>query len=439
MNTGAFNRHLTCLRLAGVLMVATMCFGQTDPGVRGGPAGAGGPVAGLAQIGPLFRAFDTGLDTFQEAEAVVDGLGPRFNSDSCVSCHSQPAVGGSSPFSNPQVNFVNPRNVLPPFISANGPVREARFIRNPDGTPDGGVHGLFTIAGRADTPSGCNLVQENFAQQVANNNVIFRIPTPTFGLGLVEAIPDATLVQNLAVSASSALGISGRLNRNGNDGTVTRFGWKAQNKSLLIFSGEAYNVEMGISNMLFTNERDDTPNCSTKAIMNDTFNLGGFTDDAVFDDASNFANFMRFLAPPTPAPSNNQIVQGSNQFINVGCGRCHTPTLQTGNSPFPPLNNKTIHPYSDFALHNMGPGLADNVSQGVAGGDEFRSAPLWGVGQRIFFLHDGRTRDLLQAIRAHSSNANGQYPASEANAVVANFFRLSVSDQQAVLVFLRSL
>src|SRR5262249_6339764 len=277
--------------------------------------------------GPQFNAFTTSQETFNESEAVADGLGPRFNSDSCVSCHTQPAVGGSSPFSNPQVNFVNSQNPLPSFISSTGPVREARFIRKPDGTPDGGVHALFTIGGRADTPSGCNLVQENFAQQVAANNVILRIPTPTFGLGFIEAIPDSTLVQNLASSGGGPLGIAGRLNRNGNDGTVTRFGWKAQNKSLLIFSGEAYNVEMGISNMLFTNERDDTPNCSTKAIMNDTFNLGGFTDDAVFDDASNFANFMRFLAAPTPAPSNNQIVQGSNQFINVGCGRCHTPTL----------------------------------------------------------------------------------------------------------------
>ena len=113
--------------------------------------------------------------------------------------------------------------------------------------------------------------------------------------------------------------------------------------------------------------------------------------------------------------------------------------LQTGASPFPALANKTIHPYSDFAIHHMGPGLADQVSQGLAGGDDFRSAPLWGLGQRLFFLHDGRTRDLLQVIRSHSSAGNAQFPASEANAVVASYFRLSVSDQQAVLTFLRSL
>ena len=112
---------------------------------------------------------------------------------------------------------------------------------------------------------------------------------------------------------------------------------------------------------------------------------------------------MRFLAPPSRGPIDNTVMQGSNQFVNVGCARCHTVTLQTGASPFPALANQTIHPYSDFALHHMGPGLADQISQGLAGGDEFRTAPLWGLGQRLFFLHDGRTSDLLEAIREHSS------------------------------------
>ena len=238
---------------------------------------------------------------------------------------------------------------------------------------------------------------------------------------------------------ASRLGIGGRLNRNGNDGTVTRFGWKAQNKSLLLFAGEAYNVEMGISNLLFNTERDETRNCSPVPPPNGIFHLGGQIDSAVFDDIVNFANFMRFLAPPGRGPIDSTVVQGSNQFINVGCAACHTVTLQTGPSPFPPLANQTIHPYSDFALHHMGPRLADQISQGLAGGDEFRTAPLWGLGQRLFFLHDGRTSDLVQAIREHSSDRNSQFPASEANAVVRNFFNLSDSDQQAVLKFLRSL
>src|SRR5256885_5432904 len=114
----------------------------------------------------------------------------------CSGCHLQPEVGGTSPFVNPQVAFankMNATNTVPSFITANGPVREARFVRNPDGTPDGGVHALFTITGRDDAP-GCVLGQPAFEQELANRNVIFRIPTPTYGAGLIEEIPDSAIV-----------------------------------------------------------------------------------------------------------------------------------------------------------------------------------------------------------------------------------------------------
>jgi len=127
--------------------------------------------------------------------------------------------------------------------------------------------------------------------------------------------------------------------------------------------------------------------------------------------------------------------------VNIGCANCHTPTLTTGASPFPALANQTIHSYSDWALHHMGPGLADSISQGLAAGDQFRTAPLWGLGQRIFFLHDGRTTNLLHAIIAHRGGGGfffGPAP-SEANAVIDEFLELSASNQQAILNFLRSL
>ncbi len=424
------------LRLALILSAGILSAGsglaQTDPGPRGGPAGAGGPVAGLSPA--LSAVFSTALANFQEVEAVKDGLGPRFNSNSCVSCHVQPAVGGSSPASNPQVAFANSQNRLPSFITASGPVREVRFIRNHDGSPDGGVHALFTIGGRSDEPPGCNMTPQDFSNA---SNLSFRIPTALFGLGLIEAIPDSTLEQNLSQSASSSLGISGTLNRNQNDGTVTRFGWKAQNKSLLLFAGEAYNVELGVTNLLFPTERDETPNCSPLAPPNSFFNIGNLVDQAVFDDITNFANFMRFLAPPAPVPTPTTI--GSTQFASIGCANCHTAALHTGASPFPSLANKEIHPYSDFALHHMGPKLADQISQGLAGGDEFRTAPLWGLGQRLFCLHDGRETDLLKVIADHASPANSQFAASEANAVIAKFNGLTAVQKQAILNFLRSL
>ena len=147
---------------------------------------------------------------------------------------------------NPQVALATlhgAANKVPPFITPDGPVREARFIMTvtqQGSAPDGGVHDLFSVTGRSDA-AGCTMGQPEFAKELGRNNVIFRIPTPVFGLGLVESTPDSVLRANLAANAAQKafLGIRGSFNTSGNDGTITRFGWKAQNKSLLIFSGEA--------------------------------------------------------------------------------------------------------------------------------------------------------------------------------------------------------
>jgi len=398
------------------------------------------------------------------------GLGPAFNGNSCKQCHAQPAIGGSSPgLISPQNSVPNPqvalatldqaKNVLPSFITADGPVREARFVRNPNGSPDGGVHNLFTISGRTDAV-GCSLAQPNFARQLAANNVIFRIPTPLFGLGLVEMTPDNTLRANLVstFNQKTRLGIGGAFNTSGNDGTITRFGWKAQNKSLLVFAGEAYNVESGVSNELFPNERSAISGCVYNGSPEDYTNIISDCDNVsttgsascMSSDVVNFANFIMLSAPPTPAAATPSTTNGSNLFNNIGCALCHSASLTTGPSRFTGMGNVTYHPYSDFALHHMGSVLADGVTQGAAGPDQFRTAPLWGVGQRLFFLHDGRTSDLLQAIQAHADcsggggrgpNANSQTSncSSEANAVINNFNGLSPSQQQDILNFLRSL
>ena len=420
----------------------------TDPGVRGGSAGAGGPLSGLDSLNQAF--FTAAQSRFQEIDSVSGkiageagvGLGPRFNLNSCAGCHAQPAAGGSSPFVNPQIGVATldgATNAIPSFIQANGPVREARFPRNPDGTPDGGVHDLFVITGRSDAP-GCHIAQPDFATALRQNNVIFRIPTPTFGLGLVEAVPDAGLraAQAQHASLQASLGISGHFNQSGNDGTITRFGWKAQNKSLLMFAGEAYNVEQGVSNELFPNEREGDPNCQFNATPEDatnlanTFNSGSPASDYA-SDIVNFAAFMRLTAPPTPAAQSASTGRGFDAFLNVGCQACHFVEQVTGNSEIPGQSNIRFRPFSDFALHAMGKDLADGVAQGAAAGNEFRTAPLWGLGQRIFFLHDGRTGDLLAAIKAHASDG------SEANQVIANFRSLDAHTQQDLLNFLRSL
>ena len=142
---------------------------------------------------------------------------------------------------------------------------------------------------------------------------------------------------------------------------------------------------------------------------------------------------MRFLAPPAPTPTSASIDNGRALFDSAGCTLCHTPTLQTGNSSFAALSRQNANLYSDLAIHRMGQGLADGVSQGLAQGDEWRTAPLWGLGDRLFLLHDGRSRDLLDAIQQHDS------PGSEAHAVIGNFQALTASQKQDLLNFLRSL
>jgi CxxC motif-containing protein (DUF1111 family) len=414
--------------------------GARDPGLRFGPADAGGPLAGLTDNERRF--FEHGKEDFEEAEDVADGVGPRMNLDGCGGCHSQPATGGTSPAVNPQVAFANKdggTDRVPSFITPRGPIREARLVRNPDGSPDGGVHALFTITGR-EGADGCSLRQPDFERELARNNVVFRIPTPVFGAGLIEQVTDAAILANQAANASakSSLGISGRVNRNGNDGTISRFGWKAQNQTLLLFSGEAYNVEMGITNELFQSERDQTASCQFAAVPNDAQNFDAADALTGTTAIQNFANFQRFLAPPAPSPDTpggaTSIARGRGLFSSVGCALCHTPTLKTSaNSTVAALRDQDVNLFSDLLVHNMGVGLADGVTQGAAGPREFRTAPLWGLGKRIFFLHDGRTSDLMAAIQAHRSDG------SEANAVVRRFNDLRESQKQDVLNFLRSL
>ena len=133
-------------------------------------------------------------------------------------------------------------------------------------------------------------------------------------------------------------------------------------------------------------------------------------------------------------------MRGQAVFSNIGCALCHTPRMQTAPvMDSAVLQNRPVKLFSDLMVHRMGAGLADGILQGQAGPDEFRTTPLWGVGQRMFFLHDGRTTDLMQAIQAHASNAGNGYPASEANGVINNFNALQNSDKQAILDFLRSL
>ncbi len=509
------NLSVTC----ALLVFATGAFGQKDPGVRGGLNNTGGglqqqgipiphppvispnpttgatindnelasflegimragqlestcddcadvtdgsPVTGLGELDPVFPQFHTNSN----------GLGARHNADQCFACHGQPTLGGSGGFlvpnpadktprqaENPQFSLVPKRygrqNTVPSFQLQYGPIREVRFKHKPDGTPDGGVHQLWTVRGSTNDPTipNCALTQPDFESEYKAGNLAFRIPLQMTGLGLLESIQDREIIAQHEATASlrAALGISGHPNRSGNDGTITRFGWKAQNKSITIFAGEAYNVEMGITNEAFPTATEEDPDCqgTEKPEPNDVVRTDA-TDvrNQEFDnplhimpDWQQFQILMRFTDGPSPDPNASESAKkGKAKFADIGCSLCHTPQMQTApvmNSAV--LQDRPVNSYTDLLVHHMGYRLADDITQGQAGGDEFRTTPLWGVGQRIFFMHDGRTSDLLEAIRNHASSASSKYPASEANGVVRRFNQLSPADQQSILDFLRSL
>jgi CxxC motif-containing protein (DUF1111 family) len=431
-----------------------------DPGVRGGPPGAGGPVAGIctsknqtgcgAATGGEQRVWLATQSTFKQVNSVTGtapiGLGPRFNSNSCVSCHSQPAPGGASPPSNPLFSVYQldgAQNTMPFFESTNGAALDGVFPFLPNTqTPDGTVHQLFTVTGRSDA-SGCSISQPTFVQ----SNLATRNPISTFGDGLIEIILSSDIKNNAAaVCSSNSLGICGTPNTSGNDGSVTRFGWKGDLRSLQFASGLFYNVEMGVTNEMFPNEIDETPGCNPNPLPESSTNFNAGIQDYQFPgDPERFAIFMRFLAPPTPGncPGGNaaSCINGQAQFNAIGCVLCHTTSFTTpASSTGPGLSNQVATLYSDLVLHHMGPCLADNVVAGAAQGDMFRTPPLWGVGKRMFFLHNGIETDIIKAIGDHNCAGNSQYPASEANAVYQNFKALNgTQNQQDLINFLRSL
>jgi Di-haem oxidoreductase, putative peroxidase len=495
------SRHALLVVL--IVVGSAVAIAQHDPGVRGGAPGGGAPLPGLTSVemsifkegqqraiqleGACDDCSDLTLGTYVDplqANLVTktnsSGLGARFNGDQCTVCHNQPALGGSGGFmvpnpqdppelfrrpENPMFDLIPHRkgatNAVPSFITRFGPIREVRFAKKPDGTPDGGVHQLFTVVGRSDIGGpGCTndtLPPIDFDREYRRGNARFRIPLQLFGLGIIDGIQDSEILGRHAATAEirAQLGIEGIPNRSGNNGTITRFGWKAQNKSIAIFSGEAYNVEMGVTNDVFPQAIDETVNCNfdksepndiTRTDRDEVRNQSFFNPYHNLPDWLGFALFMRFLDAPRPAPLSVSAQRGQQLFgtdpahPGVGCFACHSPAMVTPpQSETLALQSVTAQLYSDLLVHHMGKGLADDITQGLATGDMFRTSPLWGVGQRLFFLHDGRTSDLLEAIEAHESSAGDIYGASEANAVIERFKALPKHDREAILAFLRSL
>jgi CxxC motif-containing protein (DUF1111 family) len=333
-------------------------------------------------------------------------------------------------------------NKIPDFLRADGPVVAVRLKKEAGNGRPGEVLQLFTVNGRTDAYT-CAVDPPDFADRA---NLSFRIPTPVFGSGLIDNTFDDTVLTNSTLHAAEKqkLGIRGEPNV-GSGGAVGKFGWKAQHHSLHAFASEAYQVEMGVSNDAGNYRREplSTPCYALyEAAYDDPYYSTSY-DAGGGSGVLPFTEFMRFLKPPAEVKAYlgvtaESIRKGRKLFERVGCSLCHTPSLRTGSeSDLTALNGRDAQLYSDLLLHHMGPKLADGIVQGRAGPDQFRTAPLWGIGQRIFFLHDGRTMDLQAAIQEHASDAGGFR--SEADAVVDRFNKMSQAEQQDLLNFLRSL
>jgi CxxC motif-containing protein (DUF1111 family) len=342
--------------------------------------------------------FVAGRKIFFADHAPVNGLGPVMTGSACLTCHDTPTAGGTNQRLETRFGRRNPDGSYDPLISLGGPLQQDEAIPG------------FTAE---VVPSQANVVAQ-------------RRTTPLFGLGLVDAVPDATFEALAALQAHDHPEAAGRPAHVQDlvTGTtrVARFGWKAGRVSVFQFNADASLNELGITNPLFPNENWPQGNAGTL-----TNNPMPSMNDPNGDFVTAVNDFVQVLAPPPGARLGSSSGQGV--FVSVGCATCHVPTLVTGSSTDPSIDRVAFHPFSDFLLHDMG-ALGDGIDELDAHAREMRTAPLWGLSQQSRLLHDGRVNKLDQAILAH----DGQGKAAR-----DRFAALADTDRAALLAFLSTL
>ncbi len=337
------------------------------------PPDFGQPLRGLTD--EQEERFEAGLDEFSEVETAEEGLGPVFNDVSCGTCHNVPAIGGGSE------------------------ILETRFGRTGD---DGLFDSMNEYGGSLIQKNGIGLAGEcEYLSEIVPPGatiVAERRSTPLFGLGLVDATPDATFWAIAAEEVYHPDGIAGIVsvvtNLSTGQDAVGKFGWKGQVPNLFQFAGDAYLNEMGVTSPQFPDENCPNGDCDGLSCNP----LPGMNDDG--SGVVGFADFMTFLAPPPRGNVNLQAAAGELVFRGIGCAGCHRPTIRSGSNPVAALHRVTYHPFSDFLLHDMG-ALGDGITQDHATGKLMRTAPLWGLRKVTRFLHDGRATTYEQAVLAH--------------------------------------
>jgi CxxC motif-containing protein (DUF1111 family) len=385
-----------CLLLPwAALLAAALLQGQQE-------AAPGAPLPGLtARELELFRL---GRSDFLEIENATEGLGPLFNGSSCAQCHNIPAIGGTGTIVEIRAGYRD---------------EGGRFYAPPGGT----LMQLFSVP-----PHNCQVAVYEEANVIGK-----RISIQLFGAGLIEAIPDETLIALQDPFDANGDGIRGRAAIIEDVATgqrrVGRFGWKAQQATLLAFAADAYINEMGISNDLFPKEnmgnvsKEQASRCLASEGLEDSRDPS--TGLRGIDD---FQNFLRFLAAPARGMIDEAALRGERVFTEIGCSSCHVPRLVTGVSPNPLFDRKPVPLYSDLLLHDIGTG--DGIEQADAKGEEIRTPALWGLRFRRPLLHDGAAATIEAAIERHDG---------EASQVTSRFRMLSTEARKDLIAFLKSL
>ena len=414
------NKHLTirtAVVTAVVLLTGVAAIELSFGGIGHGPKrhfpnSPPRPVPGAgAQFGdPLpdltpdqQAAFEAGREEFESEESPADGLGPVFNNVSCVACHSGPATGGASA------------------------ITETRFGRFANGQFDP----LAALGGSLLQQMAIDPVAQEVVPPEANV-VALRQTTSLFGIGLIEAIPDIEI--RLNAQRRKPDGIKGTISLVhdvvSGQSRVGRFGWKAQQATVLAFAADAYLNEMGITSRFFPTENAPNGNAALLAQFDKVADPEDAVDPATgTGDIDKSANFTRLLAPPPPLRLTEAASAGRRLFEQVGCASCHTPVMFTGPSKIAAIRFKVVPLYSDLLLHDMG-SLGDGIVQGTAGQRDMKTPPLWGLRASAPYLHDGRATTIDEAIRAHEG---------EAAPVRDRYGKLSPAQQQHLLEFLNSI
>jgi len=374
----------------------------------------GAPLPGLTA--QQLQQFAVGLAQFKTVDTISDGLGPIFNAQSCVACHASPAVGGSSA------------------------VTETRFGRMVNGVFDPLANESGSLLHQSCMVPGVQMLIPLDANVVAQ-----RKSNPLFGLGLIEAIPDTEIIAN--VHNPPIDGITGvpAMVIDAASGTtrVGRFGWKAQQATLLSFSADAYLNEIGVTTRIPGFTADIAPDGNQLALLGVEPSLTGYVFDQLQDlpnggppqtdggtsDIDEFNDFMLMLANPPTVPLSESAAQGQQVFAQINCVACHKPQMTTGPSTIQALSFKPVPLYSDLLLHDMGT-LGDGIAQGAANTTQMRTQPLWGLGVRAPYLHDGRAKTVFEAIKLHDG---------EAATVRNRFLALPAKEQQALIDFINSI